>query len=120
MADRRASLSASSCSLGSSPVWRNRTVCCAHAGAWGSTARTKGISSAIGALPRRQELDAPPELAVPWRAQCPRQRPCRRLRGSRRESTCRALISSSYSALLMDQWMAELAEAQRYLVPQVA
>ncbi len=48
-ADRRATFSASSCSLGSSPVWRNWTVCCAHAGAWGSTARTKGISSAMGA-----------------------------------------------------------------------
>src|SRR5215216_5887003 len=49
MLDRRASFSASSCSLGSSPVLRKRTVGCTHAGAWGSTARTKGTSSAAGA-----------------------------------------------------------------------
>ena len=49
MLDRWATLSASTCSSGSSPVWRRRTVRCAHAGAWGSTARTKGSSSAIGA-----------------------------------------------------------------------
>ena len=48
-ADRRATFSASSCYSGSSPVWRNQTVCCAHAVAWGSTTRTKGISSAMGA-----------------------------------------------------------------------
>src|SRR3954470_24730053 len=46
--DCRATLSASSCSSGSSPVWRKRTICCAHVGACGSTTRTKGMSAAAG------------------------------------------------------------------------
>src|SRR4051812_28622213 len=46
--ERRATLSASSCSSGSSPLWRKWTVCCAHAGACGSTTRTEGTSAAAG------------------------------------------------------------------------
>src|SRR4051812_8475713 len=46
--DCRATFSASSGSSGSSPDWRKRTICCAHAGACGSTTRTKGISAAAG------------------------------------------------------------------------
>src|SRR3954468_6358074 len=46
--DCRATLSASSCSSGSSHVWRKRTICCAHVGACGSTTRTKGMSAAAG------------------------------------------------------------------------
>src|SRR3954465_11029853 len=48
MLDCRATLSASSCSSGRSPVWRKRTICCAHVGACGSTTRTKGMSAAAG------------------------------------------------------------------------
>ena len=40
--------SISSGSSGSSPVCRKRTICCAHAGARGSTARTKGMRAAAG------------------------------------------------------------------------
>src|SRR3954465_7361513 len=40
--------SISSGSSGSSPVCRKRTICCAHAGARGSTASTKGMKAAAG------------------------------------------------------------------------
>src|SRR3954462_4129171 len=40
--------SISSGSSGSSPVCRKRMICCAHAGARGSTARTKGMKAAAG------------------------------------------------------------------------
>src|SRR3954462_4809261 len=46
--DRRATLSASSRSSGSSPIWRKRTICCPQVGACGSTTRTKGMSAAAG------------------------------------------------------------------------
>src|SRR3954465_15239659 len=46
--DCRTTLSASSCSSGSSPVWRKRTIYCAHVGACGSTTRTEGTSATAG------------------------------------------------------------------------
>ena len=45
----QATLSASSWSPRSSPVWRKRMMCLAQVGAWGSATRTSGISSAAGA-----------------------------------------------------------------------
>ena len=71
-----------------------------------------------GQLPLRSELEAPPGVAILRQAWGTRQRPCRRLLGAQRESTCRGLSSFICSILLTDQWMAELIEAQRYLVPQ--
>ena len=68
----------------------------------------------------RPGLGALPEPATPWQAWNPWQHPRWRSLGVHRESTCRGLISSACSAPLMVRRMVELAEAKRYLVPQVA
>lgn len=118
--DRRTTFSASSCSSGSSPVWRKRTVCCSHAGAWGSTARTKGISSAMGAAVSTARASRPAGAGFPLAGSESAQHSHRRPLGARQESTCRGSISSACFAPYTVRRMVELAEAKRYLVPQVA
>src|SRR4051812_21400998 len=73
--ERRATLSASSSSSGSSPCWRKWTVCCAHAGACGSTTRTEGTSLLRERPLLRRGYGAQPELDVPRQA-C-RSKTCR-------------------------------------------
>src|SRR3954463_9588874 len=60
--------SISSGSSGSSPVCRKRTISCAHAGARGSTAKTKGMKAAAGPRLPRQEPLVPSELVIPRQA----------------------------------------------------
>ena len=83
----------------------------AHAGAWGSTTRTKGISSAAGVATSMAMPEVLPELVALWQDRHPRQHLRRQLWGARLGSTCRGLASSACPAQSTAQWMVGLTEA---------